>query len=161
MPIFALILISIGTFLLASSMKPACTICKKDGGFGWKILLMLIALFLLGYLSFFFYLLIYSDPLDDFLEKKVAMILFGGSLFVKLVIHLSLKSIDKIQKIALKEEHSSLHDSLTGLANRKYFLKRLNEKVKLSKPFSLFVIDINRFKQINDMLGHYVGTLLR
>jgi len=153
-------LISIGTFFLASSLKPACTICKNDGGFGWKILVLLIALFLIGYLSFFFYLLIYSDPLDGFIEKKLSLILFGGSLFVKLVMHLSLKSIEKIQKIAIQEEHNSLHDSLTGLANRKYFLKALNEKVKLSKPFSLFVIDINRFKQINDMLGHYFADQL-
>lgn len=157
---FSLPLILMGILFLVLSLKPACTICKQSGEFGWKILLGLISLFLLGYISFLFHLITHDHSGDVFIEDILTIILFGGSLFVKLVIHFSLKSINKIQKIALKEEHSSLHDSLTGLANRKYFLKRLNEKVKLSKPFSLFVIDINRFKQINDMLGHYFADQL-
>lgn len=160
MPVFALTLISIGIFFLVFSLKPACSICQKDGGIGWKILLGLIFLFLLSYISFFIYLIFYSESSNSFLEKKLSIILFSGSIFVKMVIELSLKSIEKIQKIAALEKYNSLHDSLTELANRKFFLQTLNEKIKLSMPFSLFVIDINRFKQINGMLGHYFADQL-
>ena len=160
MAILPLILISIGSLLLACSLKPAYRICQQSTHIGWKFLFGLISLFLFCYLAFSFHLFSHIHSSANFIEDTLTIILFGGSVFVKMVIDLSLKSINKIQKIASTEEYNSLHDSLTELANRKYFLKTLNEKVKLSKPFSLFVIDINRFKQINDMLGHYFADQL-
>lgn len=163
MSVLPLILISIGIAFLMFSLKPACSICQQDNHIGWKVLLGLIGLFILGYLYFLIHLITHSHSSENFIEDSLTFILFAGSIFVKLIIDLSLKSIKKLKKTAFQEEYNSLHDSLTELPNRKFFLRTLNEKVKLSKPFSLFVIDINRFKQINDMLGHYFAdqTLIR
>jgi diguanylate cyclase (GGDEF)-like protein/PAS domain S-box-containing protein len=58
----------------------------------------------------------------------------------------------------------SLHDSLTGLPNRrcyKDFMQKLVENKKNQDYFSiLFYMDLNHFKQINDTFGHSVGDKL-
>lgn len=55
----------------------------------------------------------------------------------------------------------STHDALTGLFNRRGFDEQLamavNRSVRYGWPFTLALIDLNRFKDINDRLGHPVG----
>lgn len=55
----------------------------------------------------------------------------------------------------------AMHDELTGLPNRRYsveVLERLLGALKRSRqPFSLLMLDIDHFKQINDQCGHMVG----
>lgn len=52
-------------------------------------------------------------------------------------------------------------DSLTGLQNRRAILRRLEEQIKYAKryreEFSLVMLDIDHFKQVNDRYGHLVG----
>lgn len=56
------------------------------------------------------------------------------------------------------------HDSLTGLVNRNMFLlqldKNLHKAVQASSTFSLLFIDLDRFKAVNDTLGHAAGDEL-
>jgi len=58
-----------------------------------------------------------------------------------------------------KLEYQAFHDALTNLGNRALFNKKLKENIKRNpkEPFSLVIFDINRFKEINDALGHSSG----
>lgn len=60
--------------------------------------------------------------------------------------------------------HMAHHDSLTGLPNRTLFNLRLSdalENVRTNKtPLALFCIDLDKFKEINDTLGHVFGDML-
>lgn len=55
----------------------------------------------------------------------------------------------------------SVTDELTGLLNRRYFFNRLSQEISKSKrnkrPFSLLILDVDHFKEINDNYGHLEG----
>ena len=66
----------------------------------------------------------------------------------------STAALDKARAEAL---HRATHDPLTGLANRALFAERL-ERSPL--PLALLALDLDRFKQVNDTLGHEAGDEL-
>ncbi len=57
--------------------------------------------------------------------------------------------------------HDALHDSLTGLANRTLLADRIqvafNRFLRTEQGFALIIIDLDRFKNVNDTMGHPVG----
>ncbi|MDR1310370.1 MAG: EAL domain-containing protein [Burkholderiaceae bacterium] len=63
-----------------------------------------------------------------------------------------------------KAQHLAGHDPLTGLANRMLFNERLQKTVhqanRSGKHAALLYVDLDRFKQVNDTLGHAVGDAL-
>jgi diguanylate cyclase (GGDEF)-like protein/PAS domain S-box-containing protein len=60
--------------------------------------------------------------------------------------------------------HQANYDALTGLANRRMFQERLRHEVRKSErsgdPIGLMFIDLDRFKEVNDTLGHDNGDAL-
>jgi diguanylate cyclase (GGDEF)-like protein/PAS domain S-box-containing protein len=56
--------------------------------------------------------------------------------------------------------HLAYHDPLTGLANRRLLEEILSFNLKLQQRTSLMFLDLDRFKYVNDSLGHRIGDLL-
>jgi diguanylate cyclase (GGDEF)-like protein len=69
-----------------------------------------------------------------------------------------------LRRHAAESEHQALHDALTGLPNRTLFHDRIDQALRQSKRErvigAVLLIDLNRFKEVNDTLGHQKGDLL-
>jgi diguanylate cyclase (GGDEF)-like protein len=64
-------------------------------------------------------------------------------------------------RLVQRLDHESRHDPLTGLANRVYFNDSL-ERALATQPqtMAVLLLDLDRFKEVNDTLGHHLGDLL-
>ncbi len=77
----------------------------------------------------------------------------------------TLKDVTDRKKAEERLLHDALHDQLTGLPNRELFIDRLNSIAALAASHpdvrpTLFVIDIDRFKQVNDDFGMATGDTI-
>lgn len=76
----------------------------------------------------------------------------------------STKVSRQLQAQNAKLVHQSIHDPLTQLPNRTLLYDRLQQAISAGRrentPLALFVMDLDRFKDINDTLGHHTGDLL-
>jgi diguanylate cyclase (GGDEF)-like protein/PAS domain S-box-containing protein len=65
-----------------------------------------------------------------------------------------------LRRQADEHRHHALHDDLTGLPNRRSLYERLDAEMAAASPddgFSLLLVDLDRFKEVNDVLGHQSG----
>jgi diguanylate cyclase len=59
---------------------------------------------------------------------------------------------------AQAHEHAALHDPMTGLLNRRAFVKRMEAAIASTSPdVAVLIIDLDNFKDLNDRLGHHTG----
>ena len=74
------------------------------------------------------------------------------------------KLILELEEQTTKAFDLASHDALTGLPNRRLFLEmghsHLSRAKRSRKLFGLMYVDLDRFKSINDTLGHHVGDML-
>ena len=92
------------------------------------------------------------------LAPLVVLSMQAGIAFVPLLVP-SLAAVYAVGSVALKSEQQALTDALTGLANR----KRLGERTEAAVQeghVALVLLDLDRFKEVNDTLGHHVGDQL-
>jgi diguanylate cyclase (GGDEF)-like protein len=72
--------------------------------------------------------------------------------------------VEKLRREALERRHEALHDALTGLPNRSLFIQRVQETteaaVSAGRVAAVMLMDLDRFKEVNDTLGHHNGDLL-
>jgi diguanylate cyclase (GGDEF)-like protein len=88
----------------------------------------------------------------------------GGSVWFIPLVLVPLEAVRQTGRISLEEQHAAHHDPLTGLPNRKLLLRTvesaLDQCARGCEPFALFLLDLDRFKEVNDTLGHHTGDRL-
>jgi diguanylate cyclase (GGDEF)-like protein len=97
--------------------------------------------------------------------KTVGFAIFGVELVLVLLCSVVLLSHQRrIERQAAESGHRAAHDALTGLPNRVLLGTRMEEALKAADgtadSVALLVIDLDRFKEVNDSLGHHYGDLL-
>jgi diguanylate cyclase (GGDEF)-like protein len=123
----------------------------------WYIMTALNVLFIIGYVA---YILAYWDRHFTPADLLVPGVFFFGAGYVWLSCMLSLQAVKDVRRVVLLEQES-ITDPLSGLYNRRYLDRRLEEEMERSKrhevPLSILLIDIDHFKHINDSFGHPAG----
>jgi diguanylate cyclase (GGDEF)-like protein len=93
------------------------------------------------------------------LTSAVAIVLVMSFLYRSLV-----DLVQELEKREASAQHLAVHDPLTGLANRALLIDRLDLAIgryrRDTDKFALLVLDLDRFKQVNDSFGHAAGDLL-
>ena len=131
-----------------------------------------------------------ADPHDSYLKrylqgkstrdqrqamKQIALKKNGGTFPVEITLN-TVKIDDEIKFTGVvrditervrweeKIKHLAMTDALTGLANRNHFNNRfleiLHHSLRFNTLFSLLLIDLDKFKPVNDTYGHQVGDIL-
>ena len=76
----------------------------------------------------------------------------------------ALANIDDRKRMQDDMRRKAMHDTLTGLPNRAMFMESLERAVHKSRRravrFSVLFIDLDRFKEVNDTMGHHAGDIL-
>lgn len=79
-------------------------------------------------------------------------------------VYSSARDVTEQRRMQAELRESAIKDELTGLYNRNYFESIINEQMLYSdrydEPFSLVLIDLDQFKQVNDTWGHPIGDEL-
>jgi len=123
----------------------------------WKVLFGLIVTLFIGYIVVLFSL---SGMPSDSTTHILVFILFGGGIFVWVLCHLSVNTLNMAVRL-VELEQETIQDPLMDIYNRRHLDIRLQEEFKRARryksPLAYMMLDVDHFKKINDKFGHDIG----
>ncbi len=109
------------------------------------------------------------DQLSEILSDDSTKYIFDGFIVTRRGKYLGIGTgFSLMRRITERRQatlaHLAYHDTLTGLPNRQLFLDRLGQAIASAarnrRRLAIFYVDLDRFKVVNDSLGHTIGDLL-
>jgi diguanylate cyclase (GGDEF)-like protein len=161
--LFAHTLLIAGAVLLVTSLAPLRLIVAllPDGATlrTWYLLAALDIGFIAAYVT---YAALAWGRHDGPAAMLVPGVFLAGACFVWLTFWIALRTVRDVRRIALLEQEN-ITDHLTGVYNRRYLDRRLDEELARARrhvqPLSVLLVDIDHFKQVNDTHGHAIGDV--
>ena len=123
----------------------------------WALLMSFTVAFVGGYIA---YGLIFIESANGPVDLIVPSIFFLGGIFVWMSAFLSLNTATEVRRVTMLEQES-VTDDLTGIFNRRYLDRRLNEEFARAERFqqalAILWIDLDRFALLNESYGQPAG----
>jgi len=98
---------------------------------------------------------------SDAVQAKALKILGVGGVIGGFEAKIILRIINNMREVKEELHFQASRDMLTGLYNRRYMMDQLHQNISLAiryqKPLALVMIDLDHFKQVNDVYGHAAG----
>lgn len=165
-------LFELSSLMEASSMDDISSINDTAYKISSSQITVTIIVLLIAWSGYFYFEVVVIRPINQIAraldkisvgEKNVRLPKFMANEIKNLVNSFTYMR-DQINKRQSELEHQALHDSLTGLPNRVLLLDRLEHSIHAAKrdneSLALIMLDLDRFKEVNDTLGHHAGDIV-
>jgi diguanylate cyclase (GGDEF)-like protein len=99
----------------------------------------------------------FKKPNGELLWAELSLSIIGGAENDEVSAIVLVHDITEHKTLNARLDYETLHDALTDLPNRVHFIRRVRAMTRTGEGFAVAFIDLDRFKLVNDTLGHQVG----